>query len=65
MRPFILCQSNKPSFDANHRWGTVGPDVLEILPAELVGFKKESTRAFISPAVVVADTCWHTLAAMS
>ena len=44
MRPFVLHQCDKPRFDAKHRWSIVSTDVLEILPAELVGLKKESTE---------------------
>ena len=55
MRPFIFHQRDKSSFGANHRWRAVNTNVLEILPAELIGYKKESTAALISAAVVVAD----------
>ena len=56
MRLFILHQCDYTSFDANHGWGTIITDVVEILPAKLVGFIKESTIALTSAAVVVADS---------
>ena len=47
----------KVDLSLSHCWGTISTDVLEILPVELVGFKKEeSTRGFASAAVVVADS---------
>ena len=56
MRPFVLHLCDKSRFDANYRWGTVSTDLLEILPAELVGFKKEPTRAATSAVVVVPNS---------
>ena len=43
MRPFIVQDSDKPFSNTNHIWNTLNTDVLEILPAEFVGLKKEFT----------------------
>ena len=56
MRPFVLHLCDKPRFDANHRRRTVSTDLLEILLAELVGFKKETARAVTSAEVIVVDS---------
>ena len=42
--------------DLNYFLGTVSIDVFEVLPAELVGLKKESTRTLTSAPVVVTDS---------
>ena len=44
--PFVLHKRDEPSSDAKHRWGTVSTDVLEILPAEPVSFKKRVHYSF-------------------
>ena len=46
MRAFALHLCDKSSSDANRRLGTVSTDVLEILPAELVGLKERVHKSF-------------------
>jgi len=42
--------------DSDHRYGTVSTDVLDILPAKPVSFKRKSTIAFTSAAVAIYRT---------
>ena len=46
MRPFIFHQRDKSSSGANHRWRAVITNVLQILPAELIGYKKRVHSSF-------------------